>query len=779
MKIKFSAAAILFGLAPLMLGQEPSQPAQALRRQAAYRGLFPFYSFEAFEDGSTRHSALAGAVRVNSEPNGDFHHHVLPFYCTSLSEGGADRELSLYPLLYLGERRPSRDSDFVLPLFYRWREDRSRHTLLWPLFHAASDPEETPFRAIPTLFRHGRWAEESRQRLGVPIFLELFERARSSDSSGFTFLNFFNFYPETESGLPVGMLSLKADGYHAHFFPLFFTGRKLLPPREKAEGISEPEEEAGDESREERYFYTPLIGLSSEDEGKSTLAFPALLSGGSWWEDGHDVMVLSFLAGFHRDGASYDNFVFPFYFEGGAEPPAPQYRFYSFLYGRVDRPDSRRSDRFLPLFLSHYGARADGFAVNVLWPLGHYSESEDEYAIRALPFFDRRRASETDRWGLGGILYRRHQDFGSDTDSHWLLWPLWHWKLSRQELVAWAVPAFYHRDEERGTSHRVRTTWVLPTFLSHAEEDLRPLDGEWVETRGWLHLWPLFGRFREGSMDGLNSSATYSTLYPFFRLERSSREQSGAASSLHAPWPLNLYHTSQDSLQLRLALLFNLGREGGRRYGYLYPLAAVEAGQRDNRRISNGGGFFHSTSIFQWYDDGEERTFNWFPLIFQYHGIAATTRVRGPLWWFYYRSSPQDGWFHLLPLGFGRWSEADSSVGVFPLYYRRDFGSDEINLWTPARFFYLWNSLANASESHQSFLWKAVEHSSAALAAAAGLDPNCRRGSFDNIPKSDLLADEAWKSYSIRFSFSLSRMVRFQSLLFHDVHLFKPAFIMI
>ena len=88
------AAIILFLVFSLAASAQAPGEGGPLRRQSVYRGLFPFYTHEEFEDGSSRSKVLLGLVRAESEPNGDSYHHVLPFYSTSLSDGGVDRSLA-------------------------------------------------------------------------------------------------------------------------------------------------------------------------------------------------------------------------------------------------------------------------------------------------------------------------------------------------------------------------------------------------------------------------------------------------------------------------------------------------------------------------------------------------------------------------------------------------------------------------------------------------------------------------------------------------------------
>lgn len=107
-----------------------------------------------------------------------------------------------------------------------------------------------------------------------------------------------------------------------------------------------------------------------------------------------------------------------------------------------------------------------------------------------------------------------------------------------------------------------------------------------------------------------------------------------------------------------------------------------------------------------------------FPFLFEYYraGEPGEQRYRrtvsGPLYRFHYSAGSDGRWFHLLPLGFGRWEGEDSSLGIFPSYYGRAHGSADLDYWSAGRFFYLWSRLENDRQTHTSFLWKVMDWTS-------------------------------------------------------------------
>ncbi len=695
---------LVAGIAVVLLaGPAPTdEPAGAggLRRQAAYSGLWPFYSHEELEDGSKSWTSLLGAVRVETEPDGDWHHHLLPFYCASLAEGGRDRQLGLYPLFYLRRRSPEKSYDAVLPFFSSWKSGEARHTLLWPFFQIATNPETGPFRWIPTLFRHGSWEEEdeSRDRLGLPLIFEIFEHSHARDHDAWTVANLFNFGREAQSGLPLARHRYSGDGtYESHLFPLYFAGK----------------------DSETTYFHTPLACAWTSERGFRGIVLPPLLTWAWWKDDGYAVHApwpLVLLKDTSEEGRTH---LFPFYFAGESYASSRRYRFYSLFYGSVEDGAGATCDRYFPLLLSHHGVDPSGFALNVLWPLGHYSERDggSSFAVRALPFFDRKINDRGDWLSVGGVLYRRHEDFSKDTLVQWAPLPLVRWRSSPSGTLAFAIPFFYRRDDTTSAGS-AREMLIVPSYYSEAVETRwRQDDMAYEEAETETHLWPFFG-LGETARDGKNPDGTggvhweerrYSTLFPFFQLHRSTGSVSpdSVKTDLDAPWPVLHYQHDLGSRDFRLFPALFAGTGPERTYTYLYPLLSVEDGP------GAAATFWHHTSIFQWYGGEDEQRFRIFPLIFQWRERSDRFRsVIGPLFLFYYHALPGEGWLHFLPLGFGRWSETGSSMGIFPLYYQRDHGPERVNYWSPGRFFFLWNTLSGGDEAHWSLLWKLLEHTS-------------------------------------------------------------------
>jgi hypothetical protein len=697
----------------------PAPPGTNLRRQSLYEGLWPFYTHEEFEDGSKRWKSLFGLVRRDSEPGGESHHHVLPFYCTSLDGAGTDRRLSIFPLLYFGRHGPLGGHDYVLPFYYRWDGHDEKHAVVWPLFRSSRfpGPREDSLWFPPTLYRHVDEVDRVRHRVGIAGIVSILEHLEDSEKSAWTVGSLFSSDRDSSSGIPLARLSISSGGsYHAHLFPLFFAGRR--------ESTS-------------RYFTTLLYADWTRADGSRGFALPALLSWSSRRDEERSTHVLWPLARFKKDSDGSSTHVFPFYFAGERLDPPSGHEFFSVFYGttRSGPPEApARTDRYFPLLLSHHGTSPDGSSLDILWPLGHYSrEGAGSFAVRALPFYDRAVDEDASSLGLGGIVYRRHERLLERSLSQWVLLPMIHWKTSPAGVVAWGIPGFYHSDEMRDGGRR-RTTLVFPSFISYERERIwtpqpsgdEPEDGaetsEGRESKTGTHLWPLLGLDAVEEVSRPEPEApwnrkqvhTYSTLYPFVRLEltrepagEATAESQGTETSLHAPWPLLKYRGDESSWDFRVIPALFLGGAAGRTYAYLYPLVSLEEGPVADANLA------HWTSLVQWYRGDDWRHFHLFPLLFRWEEKEeGETSVTGLLYLFHYASRPDGGWFHLFPLGFGSWKEDRVSFAVFPFYFRRDHGEEPIDYWNAARFFFLWNAFLSESESHWSLLWKLVESTS-------------------------------------------------------------------
>ncbi len=648
-------------------------------RRSDYSGLWPFYSRESYEDGSTRTSSLFGAIRSEELANGDRHHRVLPFYSRSIEDGGEDRRLAIYPLLYLRRRSPIASHDIALPFFAWWRNETENETLLWPLLHIARRAQDEPFRFIPTLFSSGGWEGGSQQRLGLPYILDLFERSADAQRSAWTAGALLPWGPPTRFGWALAKsYEDRVDGdWHLHVAPLFLAG----------EGKHVV---AAAGSSEERTYYlqTPLYGSWRTAERHEGTSIPALLT---WWEAGpqHDeVNVLWPLLSSVESSTREHLRILPF-------------------YAGDEEKDGSRSDLYLPFALSRFRSGTRESATDLLWPLFHVSESTDgvEKAIRVLPFYDHSVDADAEWRGIGGVLYRRHEYPAEERIARWYLFPLGLHERSPQESSDWALP-FWLDLESRLETERGRTTMLAPFYLRHEVEEKT---GEsWHTRRRWLHVWPFYGRHLYRRPDSDIEVDTRYTLAPLLSIERTRNVASGEVekSRIDAPWPLLSHQWTAQSWDFSLVeILLRSGDSPVRSYFSLWRTISIESGSE-----AEAGGDLGTLSLVEWFDDGDETSLRVFPGLFEWLENEEETRVTGPLWLTRYRNSKTDGWFHLFPVGFGEWDETRSEFGIFPLHYRSDSGSAEIERWSLGRFFFFWNAHENEHESHDSLLWKAVEY---------------------------------------------------------------------
>ncbi len=652
-------------------GRHEEQPALTgdLRR-GTHSALWPFYSREDYEDGSHRHSSFFGLYRNERLTNGDYRHRLIPFYESVAADSGRDRRLSIYPLLYFGRESPHASYDLALPLFANWADELGEDTLLWPFAHVASSKGSEPYRFIPTLFSHGDWVGGSAQRLGLPYVLDVFERLESDQQSSWTAGVIAPWGPPTRFGLSIakGHSSKTTDAWHSHVFPFYYAG------------------EGGNEDGT-YYVQTPLFGRWRSSKDTNGYSIPALLS---WWwsgEESHGAHVLFPLIMNRANKSEEAHRVLPF-------------------YAVERRTDGSRSDLYLPFALSRFRSGTAGTATDVLWPLFHSSESESERATRVLPFYDRHEDDEGDSLGVGGFLYRRHRNVAEDRTSHWYLFPLGLRETSKTGYVNWALP-FYLDARSETETHRSTNRLYGPLYFSREEDELSP-GGEWVQTRSWRHAWPFYGRHRYRPLDrDIDIDIrTHWILAPFFRRQETLSAQSSYPNKIvtNVPWPIVWHEWTRESWDLGVFPFLFTGNSPVRSYFRIYPALSIERGPWAEQ------GFFSRTNVIQWFDDDAESRLSIEPFIFEWRRTEHQSEVHGPLWIFSYRDSDVDGWFHLFPIGFGSWGKLRSEIGVFPLFYHRDFDQDALTRWTLGRFLFVWNSMENDRESYDSVLWEAFEY---------------------------------------------------------------------
>ncbi|MEM7232289.1 MAG: hypothetical protein AAF517_08955 [Planctomycetota bacterium] len=678
-------------------------------RRSNRTGQWPFYTYEKFDDGRSKSTYLFSAIRIDEEPDGDYYHRFYPFYAKSSEDGGANRDLALFPAFFWHRRSPELDHDILFPIFGKWRAGEAKHTVIWPLMQVASDPMSAPYRTIPTLFRYGSWSDtgKSSWRLGVPFFLDLFAHRSEGESSATAFGSFFPFGSDT-NGLSIGRRSRSSDGsWDAHLFPLFAAGNS-------ADG-------------DDGYVISPVFGKWSGR--RSGFVIPPLLTWMSREEDDYSLWALAPFFSRWREERSGGMHVLPFYLSVDKHYDYVRRleRRATLVYGR-DRKyngDALVWDRkYVPLLLSSWARNPENehqWSWNVLWPLFHGSgRSESDSSVRALPFYDARVSSTGDRFGIGGILYRRHRNFTSESTSHWVLFPFLHSKTSPNLTRRWAFPIYFSNTEtwdERfdkkfgvalGGTNREKLSILLPFHVN--SESVSAWEHEDIlhtSTQRQRHFWPVYGR-SESKVEETNDNGDvtvarhwrkHSSLWPFFSYEWDSLDglEATAKRTIRAPWPILRHRWDADSSDF-----------------LLFPLLSIQNRSRED-------GLLESLSLVRSSRSNDYSRFRIHPFLFNYkwyerYGRESTT-FTGPLWLFHYdnerqRDGTDDMWFHFLPLAFAQSKNGRGAGGVFPLFYRRDFGSDQIDYWSFSRFFFAWNRFVNDDERYTSILWKFLEYSS-------------------------------------------------------------------
>jgi hypothetical protein len=737
---------------------------QSPLRRHRYSGFWPFYSSEEFEDGRTETRALLGAIRFDSDLLGGRYHRVLPFYAASSQPAARRSSLQIYPILWFQEQDGDEGFAAWVPFWWqRWWTTGDR-TIVWPLAWMATNPRKNE-RWIPTLWRSmtNTLYETSSSRFGVPYLLDVYARARWNTKAGPVSAWSVGVLPaigdEARSGLALARgrsSELRSD---FHVFPLVAAGA--------------PRSAALDGARRHRYFGTPFWWNWSRDAVdpqypsiivgiESGWSVPILFTGSVESPDGWATSVVFPLAQFVSREMHKQVLVTPFWLDDERERIdsegrawTTRTRFFSFLYGQRNRESANGvwTDHYLPPLLSRYGSlvappERDGFLpwkLDVLYPLIHFErDSAETFARRVFPLFSASKSDDTRDLSIGVFLWRDHERFSRPSRrNRWALFPIFRWSEWEHRTLRWALP-FWIDFRSRDPDDSWSLSAILPFYVGYEREtvDVRESIDLWAPF--WFsassdardstedefrpdsrsrQVWPFFG-YRNEWVNGTQTLAEHDVLFPFFGwgwsdLAPGSPEESTRiewrTQWIDAPWPFVRHESNAHSWSFRIFPALFIG--SGHRYGYttVWPIASVHRGEESSPGIA------HDLSLVQVHDTGRSRALRIVPVLplvfhedrhYTEYGETEYVDATALLWLAKYRRTEHRSWFHVLPFALGEVDGERSRIGVFPFYYRRDFGSEPIDRWDPLRFLFVWNSFESAEERHSSILWKAISMTS-------------------------------------------------------------------
>jgi hypothetical protein len=483
-------------------------------------------------------------------------------------ETDPDREFRrlqvLWPLSRF-EHKGDTERDYVFPVFWQGHAEGRQWLHLWPLFGRSLQADGT--RTLSTLYPFFQYASnEQNGAYSVDAPWPLVNRFRREGAEGGRVLPFWwrhktaaadggllfpYLWYDTEEArrqaiLPLWYRSRTADSRLSLLLPLYFSQEKEDSSRQLIFPLWY-RSRAPDSSTE---LLAPFWFDHRWQENRFRTLFPLY-----WQQEDADsrFRLIVPLHGRHVGPETETSAWLPVYFHHRDREVQSDLVYYFPVYGRYTLRERVTRHLFLfPLYAHFVDLEQDHRSWNVLWPLFHYETAPEFYQAWALPFYWHSRSPAAERTMAFGLYWSNRRQ---DTGSTWLV-PVYAHLFSpekEQRHVPLLYSTFRRADGYRKSlllgplyiatedpKHERRQTDVLWPLISHKEEKekshTRALPFYWHTRRperdfslGSLallppyylreetpehslwHLWPFFGKARQGSYEEVSS------LWPLLR----------------------------------------------------------------------------------------------------------------------------------------------------------------------------------------------------------------------------------------------------------------------
>ncbi len=562
--------------------------------------LFPLYEHYYRTADETTVRNILYLYRTTSRPDGSYSRLLAPFFYRSENVDPKSSTFHLFPLLYFSGDSEDESYRLSLPLYYDFQSAQGGFRALVPFWaHTASDGHQlSTHHVLFPLFRHRtdqRNPQETvvRTRLGLPYILELAESRITDLRTDRTALNLFNWWDETEGGLPLYKSSWVRAGDRDHgstyLFPFYWRGRDV----DGGHLAVVPFFLVGDRGPNRYQWVFPFYGYTSDGAGVDVYVGPILsrFGGGPgtsrridapfpffhyarsddafsiafrpfyhYWRNDNEIGWGSLLGLFRRrhtieTGKTSTSFLFPLFYHD-VEPDGSRGNRWFFPY--YDTFNEQRRWRFvIPLGIEHQrlaGGEMDrffrygvptyfawgepndsfGFGFPLWWESGSANRS---WHLFIPLYFDRRTRTSTEVYALPFVL---HRSFPSRHQLH-VLWP------------AYSQTRFF---DTEGESRGFGLGLAWPIFRAESRDDgyhYRLLPLGWVSREGETSdfLVSLFYYQQDGP------AGTHRHFIPFYGRydsERVSRDYYAAGTVIRT----KERNDSGDVVRRRLDLLWSL-----------------------------------------------------------------------------------------------------------------------------------------------------------------------------------------------------------------------------
>ncbi|MCZ6794161.1 MAG: hypothetical protein O7J95_11175, partial [Planctomycetota bacterium] len=627
-------------------------------------------------EGAGEGAERAEEVRAASEPTSE-----------------SDLYLPLGPNLFPFYTHQLRTSDqteilHILGLYRRTRSrrDGSHSLLILPFYfrdHAVSPPDDRLF--LFPFYYHGVSPERAYRHL-APFYF-----SSSDPRSSFQLL------------LPFWMRETQEGGK--------LINHRVVPPLFRA---------TWDDRLEDRSVFSMRLGfgkLLEFFEYRATplttdLAFVNFLNWGDVAESGGALYSYRWIQ--EDSGVRGRTHLFPFYWHGqGIES---RYLWTIPLFGYWGT--GGRDDYVVLPLLSRFGSGpGKDIRLNVLYRLFQYEQSEDEFSLAAMPFFNIFRSPSRHGFGVLTWIYTYAYDSEADRVDHTALWPFFHYSRTADDREGrqWLFPYYDTWDDEQATTlvlpiYGKRESRIngqpdryfavgLPTYFSFGTPTDYFSTGfplYWAARtgeRGWgvffpfylnfysavsqdLHVLPFFSNLRSPSRKLL---AFGGPLYQYTRYYNSEERPSGSGHSLL--WPFITVENRDDGYHYRFLPFFWVSKDQAASDLLLTPFYYHQSGEQGTLRYFFPAYARHQTPRVRrdFYALGTYMTSEYYA-----EDGALTESSRNFLWSlasFQKNHATQSTHQRILPLGFWRTSSPTEDLTVAgPFYYsHRRLAGDQVH----------------------------------------------------------------------------------------------------
>jgi hypothetical protein len=608
-------------------------------RNATAHGFLPFYFH--------RHSADERTSAAGIFP--------LWAYTRHFSDGGSSG--GVFPFVFVGQRA-ERSHVIVAPLYWHFRDGRSRSTLAFPLWYHAKDATRSATAILPLLFIAGHDREAS-FHIQIPLLWHFADSRRGTST---TIAPPF-FRDVDRNGSSAGIVPVLFWGggnqrHHFVFFPLFWRFRDDAADRTTTVAATYLHRSWGGETTDALFplfHYRRGARPGGQDETSFTL-FPLV----HYRRDSHSTLFASPLAAWTRRPGLHAGFILPYFWYGS---DAVQVRGVPLLYlDHTFQGTGQRTRMFGPyimvdgpsvtarvLFPLYARYWQPGDTGTYVFPLYFGRRCDDGYRLDSfLPFFWS--SHDQDHRTLTVGPWFRTQDDQQHSHASGLV-PLFVSADSPQRRLL-VTPLFvYHRNHETQTSRVVSLFYFQSSRPDGSTHVVFPL---WWQGRqgskSHVMLLPLYWHFAnrdEHSSFNLAGPLLWSHhdseitrgVLPLFWYSRDPTNQTGSDALM----PLFYENHSRQSQTVATAL-FGFGTTPDNLWWYVPP--------------------------FVWRDNFKSRFSMFFPLWFSYSDktTETTTRVIPPLL-YYAHFNPERSLSTWLLLFWHRSDITSSSTLGLPLYY--------------------------------------------------------------------------------------------------------------